>query len=117
VPRRSWRLRIEDILDALGQIRVYVGRLDESAFRSNRLTFDAVVRNLEIIGEAARHVPPEVRIRFPAIPWADMADMRNVLSHEYFGVDVGLVWRTAVEDLPALQPALEALLKEVPGES
>ncbi len=117
MPRRPWRLRIEDILEAIRTIRSYVVGLDEASFRGDHRTADAVLRNLEVIGEAARHVPADVRDRHPLIPWLDMADMRNVLSHEYFGVDLGLVWRTAVEDLPAIEPALEALLKEDSGEA
>jgi uncharacterized protein with HEPN domain len=116
VLRRSWRLRIEDILEAIRMIRGYVAGLDEASFSRDRRTVDAILTNLEVIGEAARHVPADLRNRHPAIPWLDMADMRNVLSHEYFGVDLGLVWRTAVEDLPAIEPGLEALLKEDPGE-
>lgn len=112
MPRRSWRLRIEDILEGIRTIRGYVAGLDEASFRHDRRTVDAILRNLEVIGEAARHVPSDVRDRHPAIPWLDMADMRNVLSHEYFGVDLRLVWRTAVEDLPQVEPALAALLKE-----
>ncbi len=100
VPRRSWQLRIEDILEAIRTVRGYVAARDEASFREDRRTVDAVLRNLEIIGEAARHVPVDVQESHPEIPRADMADMRNVLVHEYFGVDLGLVWRTATEDLP-----------------
>ena len=117
MPRRSWRLRIEDILEAIRTIRGYVAGLDEASFRRDRRTADAILRNLEIIGEAARHVPADVREHHPEIPWADMADMRNVLVHEYFGVDLGLVWRTAIEDLPAIEPALTALLKNDASDS
>jgi len=69
-----------------------------------------VVRNLEVIGEAARHVPEEVRARFPELPWSDMADTRNVLMHEYFGVDLTILWKTASVDLPAILPALERVI-------
>ena len=70
------------------------------------------MRNLEVIGEAARHVPEEVRQRFPELPWADMADMRNVLIHEYFGVDVPILWKTESNDLPAVLPGLKRVLAD-----
>ena len=62
--------------------------------------------NLELIGEAARHVPEDVRARFPEVPWTDMADMRNVFIHEYFGVDLPILWKTVSVDLPAILPTL-----------
>ena len=84
--------------------------LDLRAFSDDRQTFDAVVRNLMIIGEAASHMPPEVVTRHPEIPWRDMADMRNVVVHEYFVVDVHVVWETATRDLPPLATPLSSLL-------
>ena len=84
----------------------YVQGLSPEAFAGDRRTVDAVVRNLEVIGEAARHVPEEARAQFPEVPWADMADMRNVLIHEYFGVDLQILWKTVSVDLPAILPAL-----------
>jgi hypothetical protein len=71
VPPRDWRVRIEDMLDAAAAIAKFVQGTDFDAFRQDRKTVDAVVRNLEVIGEAARHVPDSVRERFSAIPWAD----------------------------------------------
>lgn len=72
---------------------------------------DAVVRNLEIIGEASRHVPENITEKHPEIPWRDMGDMRNLLSHEYFGVNEKIVWETVTNDLPALVRPLKVLLK------
>jgi len=110
VPPRDWRIRIEDILEAASAITRYVEGLSYERFAEDRKTVDAVVRNLEVIGEAARHVPGDVRTRFPDVPWADMADMRNVLIHEYFGVDLPILWKTVTVDLSAVLPALRRVL-------
>ena len=82
MPPRGWRYRLEDIVDPAESILDYVRDMAFEAFCSDRKTVDAVVRNLEVIGEAARHVPAEVRLRCPAVAWADMSDMRNVLIHQ-----------------------------------
>jgi len=110
VPPRDWRIRVEDIIEAASAIAGYVQGLTYEAFAEDRKTVDAVVRNLEVIGEAARHVPDDVRARFPELPWADMADTRNVLIHEYFGVDLTILWKTASVDLPAILPALKRVV-------
>ncbi len=109
---RDWRVRIEDILDAISKIERYIGGMDFDAFAGDERTIDATVRNLEIIGEAARHVPDEVTVRFPEVPWADMRAMRNVLTHEYFGVNRSILWRTVTHDLPPLKPQLARLLDD-----
>ena len=111
MPPRDWRIRIEDIVEAASAIVGYVQGLTYEEFAEDRKTVDAVVRNLEVIGEAARHVPDDVRARFPELPWADMADTRNVLIHEYFGVDLTILWKTASIDLPAILPALRGVIE------
>ena len=75
-------------------------------FQKDKKTVNAVVRSLEIIGEAAKNIPKETRIANPVIPWAKMAGMRDKLSHEYFGIDVVLLWNTIKENLPPLKPLL-----------
>jgi uncharacterized protein with HEPN domain len=83
------------------------------AFLGNRLVIDAVVRNLEVIGEAARHIPDDVQTRFPDVPWVEMKGMRNILIHEYFGVSLEIVWKTVRENLPPVEPMLRKVLKQV----
>lgn len=109
-----WRLRVQDILDAVQRIATYVDEMSAEAFYDDQRTIDAVVRNIEIIGEAARHVPAEVQGRSRGIPWAQMRGMRNVVIHEYDAVDVELVWETVTNDLPPLVAPLQRLLG--PGE-
>lgn len=80
-------------------------------FRDNSMVVDAVVRNLGIIGEAARHVPPDLRERYPEVPWAEMRGMRNMVIHEYSQVSLPVVWRTVTENLPLLKPMIEEILE------
>jgi len=105
-------MRIQDILDAINKILVHTADLDLGAFIGDGWTVDAVLRNLTVIGEAARHVPDEVVAAHPDLPWSEMRDMRNIVVHEYFGVDPAIIWRTIREDLPPLVPQLEALLRD-----
>ena len=112
MPLREWRFRVEDMLEAIGQIEGFVQQVSLATFCEDRKTSAAVIRNLEILGEAARHVPDEVTARFPSVPWKKTRDMRNVLIHAYFGVDLATVWRTVQEDLPPLKEQLEAVLRE-----
>lgn len=103
MPPREWRLRVEDILDAVAKIERYVEGLTFEQFHADHKTVDAVVRNLEIIGEAVRHLSVNQEGLPGEIPWVDIAGMRNILIHEYFGVDVKIIWHTVVEDLPKLK--------------
>jgi uncharacterized protein with HEPN domain len=102
-------LRIGDILDAIARIEQYVSGLAFEQFTADQKTVDAVVRNLEIIGEAVRHLSTDADSLPSRVPWADIAGMRNVLIHEYFGVDLQIIWQTVRSDLPALRAELERL--------
>ena len=93
MPHRRWNIRISDILSAISRIQEYTKDYNYHRFSNDLKTIDAVVRNLEIIGEAARNVPEEIVGKHPEIPWRDMADMRNLLSHEYFGINNKIVWK------------------------
>lgn len=110
MPRRDWRLRIADILAAVERIARYTAGLDHATFERDVRTVEAVCFALVVIGEAASHVPDNVQAAAPQIPWRKMKAMRNIAAHEYFGIDVTTVWQTAVADIPALKPLLEALL-------
>lgn len=101
------------ILQAIGRIKEYVQGMDEAAFSRDHRTQDAVVRNLEIIGEASRNIEkryPEFAQEHADIPWTVAYEMRNVLAHGYFTVDLNVVWRTINNDLPGLEEKVTELL-------
>lgn len=102
------------MMEAVDAALEFTDGLDFAAFRQNREKLFAVVRALEVLGEAANRVPVEVRERHPRIPWREMIATRNKVFHEYFGVDSEVVWRTVREDLPSLRPLLKALLDSEP---
>jgi uncharacterized protein with HEPN domain len=89
----------------------YTAGMTYETFRDNQLVIDAVVRNLEVIGEAARHIPEQIQKQFPDVPWVEMKGMRNILIHEYFGVSLEIVWQTVKENLPPVEPKLKELLQ------
>jgi uncharacterized protein with HEPN domain len=104
-------LYLKDILEAIERIESYVKGSTLEQFAKNTLVIDAVVRNFEIIGEATKHIPTEIKQENPLIKWKDMAGMRDKLAHEYFGVDIDILWKTSVNRLPALKPQIEELLR------
>jgi len=112
MPPRDWRMRIEDILDSIAAISEYTSGMDFAGFCSDRKTIDAVLRNLTVVGEAARNVPADIVARHSEIPWQDMRDMRNVVVHVYVGVNKDILWKTVQEDLDPVVPLLQKLLED-----
>ena len=110
MPPRAWRFRVQDILDAIAQIRDYTAGMDFEEFSSSRIVIDATLYRISVIGEAASGIPEDVREQHPAIPWRPIRGMRNRLVHDYFGVRVETVWQTVCEDLSELTRQLEPLL-------
>ncbi len=104
-------LYLTDILEAIERIENYLKDLSFEEFTQNKLVIDAVVRNFEIIGEATKQVPEDVKAENGQIQWRQMAGMRDKLAHEYFGVNIEILWKTAKNRLPALKPLIKALLK------
>jgi len=110
VPRRSWELRISDIIEAIENVLYYSLGMTFEQFVEDRKTIDAVIRNFIIIGEAASHLPEDFTEMHPDLPWREMRDIRNIVVHEYFGVDNMIVWETLQKNLPPLLPLLKHLL-------
>ncbi|MDK9721486.1 MAG: DUF86 domain-containing protein [Rhodospirillales bacterium] len=107
---KDWRVSLADIVEALERIHRYVKGLDRDAFCEDERTQDAVARNLEIMGEAVRHLPQEITHRYADIPWSKLAEMRNILVHEYHSVASELLWRTLLGDILPLEARLRAVL-------
>lgn len=103
---RDPALRLEDILEAASSIEVYAKGMDFEAFIKDRRTVDAITRNLEIIGEAAKHLPEEMIDRHPEIPWKAIMGFRDILAHGYFRTDDAIIWDAATNHN---QPLIEAV--------
>ena len=106
---RDARLYLDDVVEAAGRIAEYLRGMDYAAFQADRRTQDAVVRNLEIIGEAARALPDEVKASAPEIDWRKVVGLRNILVHHYFGVNLPIVWDLVQTKLAALSMACRRL--------
>ena len=104
-------------MDAIGSIREYTIRLSFDEFSKDRKTVDAVIRNLEVLGEAAKKITQNVRRKHSEVPWKEMAGMRDVLIHEYFGVKLEVVWKTIEERLLELRLLVEEILRTANEES
>jgi uncharacterized protein with HEPN domain len=109
---RDYKLYLHDIKEAVEKIETFTKGLTFEEFAKDTKTVDAVIRNLEIMGEAAKHVPKKVKGRHADIDWKAMAGMRNILTHEYFGVRMGIIWKTIGERLPELRYKIEEILRE-----
>jgi uncharacterized protein with HEPN domain len=110
---RDYGLYLDDILEAIDRIREYVQGMDAEAFSSDRKTQDAVIRNLEVIGEASRNLSEELKVRSNQIEWSKIIGFRNILAHEYFGVSVPIVWDIVQNKLDPLRDACTKLLKQL----
>ena len=106
---RDLTVYLGHVVMAMDAIAEYVSDMSETEFYEDHKTQDAVIRNLEIVGEAIKHVPDECRERYPQIDWRGLAGLRDVLIHQYFGVDYAAVWEIAVSELPGYREAIASL--------
>lgn len=100
---RPLKLYVADIKEAIKKIQVYTKGIGYVEFKQDAKTIDAVVRNLEVIGEAAKHIPRPTRLKHIDVPWKEIIGTRSKIAHEYFGVDIEILWKTVVEDIPHLK--------------
>ncbi|MFA5865616.1 MAG: DUF86 domain-containing protein [Phycisphaerae bacterium] len=110
---RDYRIYLQDILQAIDNTQEYVAGMSYSAFAADKKTISAVVRELEVIGEAVKNLPASVRKKHPGVPWSEMARMRDKLIHFYFGVDKEIVWKTVKTRLPELRENIQTILQEI----
>jgi len=112
--RNKFELRdyLNDILEMIADIRKFTEDMTLEDFKKDKKTNFAVIRCLEVIGEASKQIPVSLKKNYDRIPWEDMATMRNKLIHEYFGADVDIIWHTIQEDLGPLEAAVKEIVKE-----
>ena len=108
---RDYKIYLEDILTAIDKIQSYTQNISFEKFSEDEKTLDAVVRNLEILGEAIKNVPEEIRKKHPDIEWKKISGLRDILIHEYFGVDKDIIWDVIQHKLPLLQKQIKTILR------
>jgi len=112
--KRKPDVYLQDIFESILQIEEYLDDVNENEFYRNSQKQDAVLRRLEIIGEAAKHISEEIRDKYDDVPWRRIAGMRDIIIHEYFGITLSMVWVVAKRDLPNLKSRIEKIIKDNP---
>lgn len=110
---RDYYLYVKDVIEAMDAIAEFTGGLEFEEFRRDDKTSSAVIRKFEIIGEASKNVPANIRRKYPQVPWKEMAGMRDKLIHFYFGVNYELVWQTIKHRIPQIRPVLREIIKSI----
>ena len=108
--KREWKILFEDILECIVKIENYTKGFEFESFATTPMVIDAVVRNIEIIGEASKNIPDEIKQKHSQIPWKKMAGIRNRIVHEYFGVDISIIWFILSKELAPLKKEIQAIL-------
>lgn len=111
--KRDLGLFLTDILEAISRINAYTKGMGYEGFVKDEKTRDAVVRNLEIIGEAAKNLPDDIKGGYPKVNWKAITGMRDKLTHEYFGVSVEILWETVKNDLPPFESQIRMIAREI----
>ena len=111
--KRDWHLYIEDILDCIKKIEEYIGQMDCKDLKGDSKTADAIIRNLEIIGEASKNIPDPIKGQYSDVPWLDMADLRNRVAHGYFEINLEVVWNIIKGEIPKLKEQMKYILERV----
>ena len=110
---REWRFYLDDMIDFSQKVLVYTDGLDQESFVESGLNYDATLRNIELIGEAATHIPAEVRAEHPEVPWRMIIATRNRVIHGYLGIDNDILWSIICDEVPALLSLLESIKEKL----
>ena len=111
--RRDAEVYLKDILSSIEKIEIYCDGRSYQDFAADSMRVDAVARNLEVIGEAAKHVPEKIRKDYPEIEWRKIAGLRDILIHEYFGINLKIIWDVVKKKLPVLKSNIQKILRDV----
>ncbi len=112
--KRSYKMYLDDILTAIGKIIEYTKGYDYPSFKADNKTIDAVIRNFEILGEAAKNIPEDIKQKYNEVPWNEMYGLRNRISHAYFGVDHEIIWDIISNHLPKNKMQIEEINEKLP---
>ena len=110
--KRTYILYLDDIHIAMSRIAEYIEGFSFTDFKRDYKTVDAVIRNFEVIGEASKNLPIEIKTKYPEVPWDEMYLLRNKVSHEYFGVDYEIIWDVATNYLPENKLQIDSILNQ-----
>ena len=113
--KRDYRDYIQDILDSINEIGDFIEGMNFEDFTQDKKTINAVVRSVEVIGEASKRIPGSLRDKYPNIPWKQMSGMRDKLIHEYFGIDMEILWKVAKDEISPLKIPIKDMLKSLEG--
>ena len=113
--RRDFRDYLRDVLESINDVEDFVGSMSFEEFAKDKKTLNAVVRSIEIIGEASKKIPESWKEKHKDLPWRQIAGMRDKLIHAYFGVDVEILWKAVKEDVPRLKGSVKKMLQDAEG--
>ncbi|MFB0509090.1 MAG: DUF86 domain-containing protein [bacterium] len=111
--KKDFRDYINDILNSINEVEEFTERMSFNEFVKDKKTINAVIRSLEVLGEAVKNIPEEIKAKERQVPWKRMAGMRDKLIHEYFGVDLEIVWAVVKQELPPLKPIIQTIKDKI----
>lgn len=109
---RNYDLYLQDVVTAADRVASYIEGVTRDEFETDQMRLDAVIRNLQIIGEAIKKIPDSIQKRYPNIPWQEIAGLRNRVTHVYFDVDINIIWDVVHSELPVLKTQIQEIIRE-----